>query len=174
MPSKKKARSQARKAKKEEAGKQATRSSDSGSRNANPGDGSSCNHLNLPENRTLEDFKEACALCTDFDTNYGAYFERMGVAFGMEGENCSQFAHGEIVRMSKVIQYIHLQMLARSDDANNEVFRQLLISKGIGLILDAQKIGRIQFVSSEETETRRFMNVLLPITTAINLIDARN
>jgi hypothetical protein len=67
MPSKKKARSQARKAKKEEAGKQATRSSDSGSRNANPGDGSSCNHLKLSENRTMDDFKEAPALFDDFN-----------------------------------------------------------------------------------------------------------
>jgi hypothetical protein len=53
MPSKKKERSLARKAKKEEAKQQAATSSD----------GSSCNHIKLPE---LEDIKEACVLFQGF------------------------------------------------------------------------------------------------------------
>jgi hypothetical protein len=51
MPSKKKAHSQARKAKKE--AKQAASSTDSGIAAL---DGSSCGDVELPENRTLDDF----------------------------------------------------------------------------------------------------------------------
>ncbi|KAL3793925.1 hypothetical protein ACHAWO_002305 [Cyclotella atomus] len=56
MPSRKKARSQARKAKKE--AQQAASSTDSGI--VAPG-GSLCTHIEVPHNRTLEDFKEATA-----------------------------------------------------------------------------------------------------------------
>jgi hypothetical protein len=76
MPSKKKARSQARKAKKEQARQQAVAS---GNGSANPG-GPSCSHIKLPEDRTLEDFKEALALFMDFNTTYEACHTRMGEA----------------------------------------------------------------------------------------------
>jgi hypothetical protein len=73
MPSKKKARSQARKAKKE--AKQAAMSSNCG--NGFCAGGSSCTHIKLPENRTLESFKDACALFQDFDGKFEAYIKRI-------------------------------------------------------------------------------------------------
>jgi hypothetical protein len=86
MPSKKKARSQARKAKKEEANQQAAASSSDGSNgSAAPGD-STCNHIKLPEGRTVEDFKEAWALFQYFTTQFEAYHTMLGVAFDIGGE----------------------------------------------------------------------------------------
>jgi hypothetical protein len=76
MPSKKKARSQARKAKKEEAKQQATGSFEIGGGSTNTG-GSSCTHIKLPDGRTLNDFKEACELYEDYNTKFGSYFERL-------------------------------------------------------------------------------------------------
>lgn len=57
MPSKKKARSQARKAKKEEAKQQAASSSGNYSGGAARG-GSSCRHMKLPEDHAFEDVEE--------------------------------------------------------------------------------------------------------------------
>jgi hypothetical protein len=72
MPSKKKARSQARKAKKEEARHQASSNSDIGGGSAASG-GSSCRHIKLPESRRIEDFKDAWALFMDFNVKCEAH-----------------------------------------------------------------------------------------------------
>jgi hypothetical protein len=92
MPSKKKARSQARKAKKEQTRQQGTISSDG---NADP-DTSSCNHLKLPENRTVEDFNEARALFEDFTAQNEAHYAKIRIVSAIRGEIGDQMLQADI------------------------------------------------------------------------------
>jgi hypothetical protein len=82
----------------EEEAKQAVGSSDIGNGNAAPSV-SSCNHMKLPENHTLEDFKEALALFDDFETRLYDYSERVKRAYAMIGESCYKMMMGEAIWM---------------------------------------------------------------------------
>jgi hypothetical protein len=113
MPSKKKARSQARKAKKET--QQAASSTDSDI--AAPGD-SSCDHIELPENRTLEDFKKAYGLFQYFRAK-------------VEARTKGRADNEQIID-------IYNQKFLLLDQANKDIFRQLLVSSGVQLILNGK------------------------------------
>jgi hypothetical protein len=171
MPSKKKARSQARKAKKEEARQQAAISSDIRGDSAAPG-GSSCNHIKFPEDRTLADFKEARDLFIDFDTKHEAHIAKIYAACDIGGEVGTQMKndaidHGQNFACD-ILQKFHLL-----DEANKDVLRQLLISKGINWILDAQEKGIdfMRYASHTTKSMRTLMIFLQPLFYLIDWID---
>jgi hypothetical protein len=109
-------------------------------------------------------------------TNYKAYFDKITAALAMGEEIGSKIAIGEIARMIDMIRDNHIQKLVLLDDANKGVFQQLLVSKGIKLILSAQDTGYIEITSSTAQKMRVCSIVLMPLIAAIDidLIDARN
>jgi hypothetical protein len=115
MPSKKKARSLARKAKKET--KQAADISNRHSGSAAP-DTSSCTHIKVPDNCTWDDFIEARALFEDFFANIVAY--NRSNDWAMRGIFC----HGMALSLANFERYTLL------DDMNKDLFRQLVVSRG--------------------------------------------
>jgi hypothetical protein len=80
MPSTKKALSQARKANKK--ARQSANSSDNSCDNAAPSD--PCKHIKLPDNCTLEGFKDAHKLWNDFLEKMSDYSRMLVRAFPME------------------------------------------------------------------------------------------
>jgi hypothetical protein len=170
MPSKKKARSQARKAKKEEARQQAAASNSDGS-NVAPGSSqasvrSSCTHINnLLVNCTLEDFKEAVTLFMDFDTNYETYHRRVDADASSSDDIGGEIDCQMLQDMDLQTKHdIHPKYLLL-DDANKEVFRQLLISKGTHTILCMQQ------TRMDWTEMRDVTVYLMPVAILVLLIE---
>jgi hypothetical protein len=139
MPSKKKARSQARKAKKKEAKQQAAGAT-------------SCTHMKLPEDHASEELA-AHELFRDFDTKWDAHYTQMGI-------------EGIWVKCKNL------------DDVNKDMFRQLLIAKGVAVLLDAHQKGQINFASCSIHEMKDcnvdFVPFLMPIIGLLDLIDRPN
>jgi hypothetical protein len=59
------------------------------------------------------------------------------------------------------------------DDANRDVFRQLLTSKGVEFILDAQEEGLIQTTSCTTEDMAMFMVLLKPLVCLLSVIDQK-
>jgi hypothetical protein len=121
----------------------------------------------------LDDFKEAVALYEDFDAKYVAYSRRCRVALGVDTEVARQIAHDETCRMIGLALDEFGQKLFLMDNVNKEVFRQLLTSKGISVILGAQT-GSIPFLSWTYQDMRVAVSFLLPLICLINLMVRRD
>jgi hypothetical protein len=171
MPSKKKARSKARRAKKEKARQQAAGRTECINRSRAPG-GASCTHIKLPDNRTLDDFQEACALFEDFVTMFEFYHSKMDEALGVKGD----------IQMTRDIMATTALQLDRDilpkclfllNNESKDVFQQLVISKGIQLILSIQDAGVdfIQFASITTPAIGDLAIFLLPLISLITCIE---
>jgi hypothetical protein len=165
MPSKKKARSLARKAKKEEARQQAAASSsDIDIQNA---------HIKLPEDRPLGDFKEAIELFNDFRAKMSDYEDRVIAALaGAESGD-------QMLNLDDAREYgyrISLNTSEKSellDDTNKNVFQQLLVLLGINMIKHAEENGVdfIELASSDTSEMRAFTIFFVPLMFLIDEIE---
>jgi hypothetical protein len=127
-----------------------------------------CRHIKLPENYSVGDFKEALTLFQDFDTKYESYHNMISVAF-----NTGQEIGGDIDHMRDAIVDETFQKLVLLDDASKEVFRQLLISGGMQIILSEQEGGFdfFQLASSTTPDTSLVMMSLAPLIYLIVLIE---
>jgi hypothetical protein len=145
MPSKKKSRSQARKAKKE--AKQAAFKTD----HANAAGGSeaptssSCTHIKMPENCTWDDFKAAVALFEEFDT------ESLDITLALDVKR----------------KFMSL------DDMNKGMFLQLVVAKGVNLILLAMEVGVdfIQLANYRNPVWPSLMKGLFSSLSSLTLVD---
>jgi hypothetical protein len=172
MPSKKKARIRARKAKKEQARQQQAASRSKCINISRASGGSSCTHMKLPDNRTLDDFKEAYALFEAFETRFEVYRSRMIEALGTRGD----------IRLSSDIMATTSHQLDRDilpkclfllNNESRDVFQQLVISKGIQLILSIQEAGVdfIEFSSITTSDIGDLAIFLLPLISLITCIE---
>lgn len=133
---------------------------------------SSCTHIKLPENSTLEDFKEARALFEDFDAKFSVHQLRMGEAYATRGTIGSPMIGEQTNRMCQVVYDIE-QKFMLLDDANRAVFRQLVISRGINAIFGQQEIG-MDFLQFSEDDMQILILLLLPCMSLIYMIDGMN
>jgi hypothetical protein len=118
----------------------------------------------MPGNCTWDDFNDARTLCEDFNTKYAAHFAKLS----------REMTAREIVGSASKLVLDIMEKFACLDDMNKDMFRQLLVSKGVETILFGQKYGIdfMQVSSCASPEMGPLSMSLLPLRRTIAMIDA--